>query len=77
MKNLLVRALAATGIARPIERKQLFFVLKFGGKIYLKMTEDELRAEIASTNGVGVQFRDKSLVFQCYEIDPNKKEEKE
>ena len=52
-------------------RKQLFFVLKFGNKVYLKMTEDQLRAEIAATNGVGVQYKDKALVFQAYEIDPN------
>jgi hypothetical protein len=52
-------------------RKQLFFVLKFGGKIYLKMTEDQLRAEVVNAGGVGVQFKEKSLVFQCFEIDPN------
>ena len=71
MKKLFLRALIALRIARPSQKRQLFFVLKFGGKIYLRMTETELRAEIAGTNGVGVQFRDKSLVFQCYEIDPN------
>jgi hypothetical protein len=71
MKKLFLRALIFLRIARPSQKKQLFFVLKFGGKIYLKMTEYELRAEIATTNGVGVQFKDKSLVFQCYEIDPS------
>jgi hypothetical protein len=74
MKNLFLRALIALRIARP--RKQLFFVLKFGGKIYLKMTEDQLRAEIAKAGEVGVQYRDKSLVFQVYEIDPSAEKKK-
>lgn len=71
MKNLFLRVLIALRLIRPVTRKQLFFVLKFGGKIYLKMTEDQLRAEVVSAGGVGVQFKEKSLVFQCFEIDPS------
>ena len=60
-------------IPRILPRPELFFVLKFGGKIYLRMTESELRVAVAQSGGVGVQFKDKSLVFQCYEIGPEKK----
>lgn len=69
MKNLFLRALFFLRIARP--KKELFFVLKFGGKIYLRVTESELRQQIRAAGEVGVQFRDKSLVFQAYEIDPS------
>ena len=50
--------------------KKLFFVLKFGKKIYLQMTEDQLRAEIAKTKeGTGVRFKDRALVFEVFEVD--------
>jgi len=52
------------------ERRKLFLVVKFGGKTYLKMTEDELRLEIAKTGGVGVRLRDRTLMVEAYELDP-------
>lgn len=63
--------------ALPSSRKKLFIVLKFGGKRRLAMTEDQLRFEIAKevANGsVGVRFKEGSLVFEAYEIDPESDE---
>lgn len=57
-------------LIHPNHQRKLFIVLKFGGKRFLAMTEDEIRYQISLAGGVGVRFKDKSLVLELFEISP-------